>query len=100
MPKRTMVIFWAAVAAAVLLLGGGFATLRRVLAGGDALDWLVLSLSAIGLAGALFVAGRIVLVAAVLSAGPASSDHFGNPSPKDPEAGPASPRGGSLTIPP
>lgn len=64
MPKRALLIFWAAVAVAIFLLGGGVATLRRVLSGGNALDGLVLLVSAVGLMASLFVAGRIVFVAA------------------------------------
>lgn len=66
MPKRTMLIFWAAVAAGVLLLGGGVATFRRVASGGNALDGFVLFLSVMGLAAALLVAGRIVFIQARL----------------------------------
>ena len=57
-------IFWTAVAVAVFLLGGGVATLRRVLAGGTIEDSVVLSLAVAGLAVALLVAGRIVLASA------------------------------------
>lgn len=64
MSRRTVVIFWTAVATAVFLLGGGVATVRRVLAGGTFGDFVVLSLTALGLAAALLVAGRIVLLAA------------------------------------
>lgn len=64
MPRRTGLVLWASVAVAVLLLGGGIATVRRVLADGTLGDYLVLSLTVIGLAGALLVAGRIVFVSA------------------------------------
>ena len=64
MPRRNALIFWTAVAVAVLLLGGGVATVRRVLAGGTVGDFVALSLTVIGLAAALLVAGRFVLVSA------------------------------------
>jgi hypothetical protein len=57
-------IFWTAVTVAVFLLGGGVATVRRVFAGGNAGDYVTLSLTVIGLAAALLVAGRIVFVSA------------------------------------
>lgn len=57
-------IFWTAVAVAVFLLGGGVATLRRVVAGGTVEDYVVLSLAVAGLAVALLVAGRIALASA------------------------------------
>lgn len=59
-----MVIFWTAAAVSVFLLGGGFATLRHVFGGGGVGDYVVLSLSVLGLAASLLVAGRNVLVAA------------------------------------
>lgn len=49
---------------AVLLLGGGTATLRRVVARGEVGAHVVLSLALLGLAAALLVAGRIVFVSA------------------------------------
>jgi len=64
MPRRTFLIFWTAVAVAVLLLGGGVATFRRILASGMVIDDVVLSLAILGLSAALLVAGRIVLVSA------------------------------------
>ena len=64
MPRRNALIFWNAVAVAVLMLGGGVATVRRVLAGGTVGDFVALSLTVIGLAAALLVAGRFVLVSA------------------------------------
>ena len=64
MPRRNALIFWTAVAVAVLLLGGGVATVRRVLAGGTVGDYVALSLTVVGLAAALLVAGRIVSVSA------------------------------------
>jgi hypothetical protein len=64
MSKRTATIFWTAVAVAVLLLGGGTATLRRVVVSGAIGDYLVLSLALLGIAAALLVAGRIVFVSA------------------------------------
>lgn len=66
MPKRTMLIFWTSVAVGVLLLGGGVATAQRILSGGNALDVVLLLVTAVGFAGAALVAGRIVLVAARL----------------------------------
>lgn len=64
MPRRPAMIFWTAVAVAVLLLGGGVATVRRVFAGGTLADHVVFSLTMIGLAIALLTAGRIVFVSA------------------------------------
>ncbi len=64
MTGRTLVAFWAAVAAAVFLLGGGVASARALVRGGGVLDLVLLVVSAAGLSCALFVAGRIVLVAA------------------------------------
>lgn len=66
MPKRTMLIFWTSVAVEVLLLGGGVATAQRILSGGNALDVVLLLVTAVGFAGAALAAGRIVLVAARL----------------------------------
>lgn len=57
-------IFWTAVAVAVFLLGGGIATMRRVVHGGTLGDFVALSLAASGLAAAIVVAGRIVVVSA------------------------------------
>jgi hypothetical protein len=64
MSRRTTTIFWTAVAVAVFLLGGGVATVLRVLDDGAAGDYPVLSLTVIGLASALLVAGRIAFVSA------------------------------------
>ena len=64
MSRRTAMIFWTAVAVAVLLLGGGVATVRRVIAGGTVGDVVALSLTVLGLTAALLVAGRIVFVSA------------------------------------
>ena len=57
-------IFWTAVAVAVFLLGGGVATVRRLFTGGTVEDYVVLSLTVVGLVAALLVAGRIVFVSA------------------------------------
>lgn len=64
MPRRTLVAFWTSVVAAVFLLGGGFSSLRRLASGGDPGEVVLVGFSLIGLLAALFVAGRIVLVAA------------------------------------
>lgn len=64
MPRRTFVAFWTSVVVSAFLLGGGVATVRRVLAGGTGADIAVLSVTALGLAGSLLVAGRVVLVLA------------------------------------
>lgn len=64
MAGRTFVAFWAATAAAVFLLGGGVGSFRAAMAGGGTVDLALAALSGLGLAGAVFVAGRIVLVAA------------------------------------
>lgn len=66
MATRTVVAFWSAVAAAVFLLGGGVASVRTVLGGGGAADVALALVSAAGFAGALLVAGRIVVVTARL----------------------------------
>ena len=66
MPRRTLVIFWSAVAASAFLLGGVVSSVRSLLAGGRVADLVVLVLGGLALAGSLFVAGRIVLVAARL----------------------------------
>ncbi|HWO70746.1 MAG TPA: hypothetical protein VNP94_08330 [Actinomycetota bacterium] len=72
MATRTVVVFWSAVAAAVFLLGGGVASVRAVLGGGGPVDVALALVSALGLSGALLVAGRIVVVTARLEreAGP------------------------------
>ncbi len=62
MSQRSLVMFWGAVAAAVFLLGGGVSSVRSVVTGGGAEAVLLLVLSAVGLAAALFVAGRVVFV--------------------------------------
>ncbi len=64
MTRRTMVVFWATTAAAVFLLGGGVSSFRAAMEGGGGVDLALAALSGLGLAGAVFVAGRIVLVAA------------------------------------
>ncbi len=64
MSGRTLVMFWGAVAAVVFLLGGGVGGFRAATAGGGTADLALAALSGLGLAGAVFVAGRIVLVAA------------------------------------
>jgi len=66
MSRRTLVILWSAVAASVFLLGGVVSSFRWALAGGRVADLVVLVLGGLALAGSLFVAGRIVLVAARL----------------------------------
>ncbi len=64
MTRRTFVYFWGAVVIAVLLLGSGLASLNRVMRGGGGAAAALLVVSALGFVAALFVAGRIVLVAA------------------------------------
>ena len=66
MARRALVVFWGSVAAAVFLLGGGVSSLRAMLAGGGAEDFALLVASVVGLTVTLFVAGRIVLLAARL----------------------------------
>lgn len=63
MPRRTMVIFWAAIAAAVFLLGGAVASLRGLGGGEGAAGPVLAFVSILALAGALLVAGRIAYVA-------------------------------------
>lgn len=62
MERRTVVVFWVASSAAVALLGGSVATIRRLIVAGDIADVVVLDLSLAGLGLALFVAGRIAFV--------------------------------------
>jgi hypothetical protein len=57
------VAFWAAVAAAVFLLGGGVSSVQALIRGGDGVAFALLSISVLGLLVALLVAGRIVFVA-------------------------------------
>lgn len=66
MGRRTLVIFWGAVAAAVFLLGSGVSSVRAELGGGGIRDLVLLAISLLGLGAALLVAGRIVFVAARL----------------------------------
>lgn len=60
--KRTLLFFWTSVAVSVFLLGGGFATIRRLLGGGTVGDYVVFSLTLVGLTASLLVAGRVILV--------------------------------------
>lgn len=61
--SRPFILFWGATAGAVLFLGAAWSTARRAFdPEGTALDVLVLGLALLGLAAALFVAGRIALV--------------------------------------
>lgn len=62
MPRRTSVIFWASLAAAVFLLGGGIATARRAFGEPGSGDAFLLAVSLVGFAVAVLVAGRIVFV--------------------------------------
>jgi len=62
MPARTVVIFWASLASAVFLLGGGIASARHAFGDGGAGDAFLLALSLVGFAAAVLVAGRIVFV--------------------------------------
>jgi hypothetical protein len=62
--RRTLVLFWTAVAVSVLLIGAGVSSLRRVLGAGGGVDLVLLIVAAAGAAVALFVAGRIVFVSA------------------------------------
>ena len=60
--RRALVWFWASVAAATFLLGGGVSSLRALSAHGSVEDGVLLALSALGFVAAMFVAGRIALV--------------------------------------
>lgn len=62
--KRALLWFWASVAAAVFLLGGGVSTAPRAVSGGDGEAVVLFVLALLGFAAAMFVAGRIALVAA------------------------------------
>ncbi len=60
---RPFILFWGATAGAVLFLGAAGSTASRVFGpAGTALDILVLVLALLGLAGTLFIAGRIAFV--------------------------------------
>jgi hypothetical protein len=62
MQRRTVVIFWAAVAAAVFLLGGTVASARTLGDGGGPGEAMLLVVSIAGVAVALVVVGRIAFV--------------------------------------
>ena len=62
--RRTLVVFWAAVAVSVFLIGSGVSSLRRVLGEGGGVDLVLLIVAIVGATGALLVAGRIVFVSA------------------------------------
>ena len=63
MPRRTLIVFWTAVVAAVLLLGSEVATFGRLVGSGTVRDYVTFTLAAAGLGASLLVAGRIVFVA-------------------------------------
>ena len=63
MASRTLIVFWASVAVATFLLGGAVSSARRISSGGGGGDVVLLAASVLGLAVALFVAGRIAMVA-------------------------------------
>jgi len=62
MSRRTIVIFWAAAAAAVFPLGGAVGSGRAVAAGAGWGAGVLLALGALGFAAAVLVAGRITWV--------------------------------------
>lgn len=62
MRARTMVAFWASVAAAVFLLGGTVASAEAFVRHASAANVIVLSVSFIGLLFAVLIAGRVLLV--------------------------------------
>jgi hypothetical protein len=62
MKPKTVVAFWASVAAAVFLLGGTVASVEAVLRHASVEDAILLALSLLGLASAGMIAGRILLV--------------------------------------
>jgi hypothetical protein len=62
MSRGTVLIFWTAVAVAVLLLGAVVSTTRQILAGSAVMDLFALIVSIGGLSIALLVAARIVVV--------------------------------------
>ncbi len=65
MRSRPFIVFWGAVAGAVLFLGASWATIGRVLdPTRGPLDTAVLVIAIIGLGATGFVAGRIALVTA------------------------------------
>lgn len=62
MSRRTVIVLWAAVSVAVLLLGSGVATAQRLSANGGVSDYVVLFISLSGAALALTAAGRIAWI--------------------------------------
>jgi len=65
MPRRTVVLFWGATAAAVFFLGWAWAAAGRMSSGNPA-DLVVFVISLIGFLATAFVAGRIAFVVARL----------------------------------
>jgi hypothetical protein len=63
MSRRTLVVFWAAVAAAVSLLGGGVGSVRALTTDGGPANAILLGLDLLGFAVAVLVAGRIAWAA-------------------------------------
>jgi hypothetical protein len=64
MSRRTVVVFWTAVAIAALLLGGAVSSVRAALSHLNAASLVPLVLSVIALSAALFVGARVVFVLA------------------------------------
>lgn len=64
MPRRTTWLFWTSVALAVLLIGSGVASFRRLIAVPTLPDVAMLVVAELGAVVALFVAGRIVVLTA------------------------------------
>lgn len=64
MPRRTTWLFWTSVAVAVLLIGSGVASFRRLIAAPAVADVAMLVVAGLGAMIALLVAGRIVVLTA------------------------------------
>ena len=62
MKPKTLVVFWASVAATVFLLGGTVASVEAVLRHASLADAILLALSLFGLASAALIAGRVLVV--------------------------------------
>ncbi|MEO8424628.1 MAG: hypothetical protein ABI595_12065 [Actinomycetota bacterium] len=70
MRPKTVVLFWAAVAAAVFLLGGTVSSVEAFVRHASVVNTIVLTVSVIGLAIAGLIAGRILVVLGRAQRGP------------------------------
>ncbi len=62
MQARTLIVFWASVAAAVFLLGGTIASVEALARHASGANAIVLSVSLLGLSLSGPIAGRIIVV--------------------------------------